>query len=59
MSGWFSDLDGADLEFLMTPFNEKSELDCYEKLIDFIQSEEVDSDIYVNADKKLKIIIIN
>lgn len=59
MSGWFSDLDGADLEFLLYPFNQESELNEYNKLIDYISSKNVDSDVYVNIDKKIKIIIIN
>lgn len=59
MSGWFSDLDGADFEFLIYPFNQESELNDYQKLVNYISSEDIDSEVYINVNRKIKIIILN
>ncbi|PQF22077.1 hypothetical protein [Enterococcus mundtii] len=58
-SGWFSDLDNSDFELITYPFNSKSELDNYDKIIEYITCEEVESEVYINIDKKIKIIIIH
>ena len=59
ISGWFSDIDEADFEFILYPFNESTELDNYDTLIKYISTENIDADVYINIDKKIKVIIIN
>lgn len=58
VSGWFSDLDNVDFELIAYPFNEKTTLDSYDKVMDFITTKSVESEIYINLDKKIKIITI-
>lgn len=59
MSGYFSNSDDIDFEIILSPFNEVSELNDYNKLISYISSPDVESDIYLNIDKKIKIIILD
>ena len=59
LSGWFSDIDEADFEFILYPFNEKTKLDNYDTLVEYISTEQVDADVYINIDKKIKVIIVN
>lgn len=59
ISGWFSDIDEADFEMILYPFNERTSLEDYDELIKYISTENVDADVYVNVDKKIKIITIN
>ena len=59
ISGWFSDIDEADFEFILYPFNESTELDNYDTLIKYVSTENIDADVYINIDKKIKVIIIN
>lgn len=57
-SGWFSICEELDFEFSAYPFNKKPEMYKYEDLIEYIESIDVESKVYINTDKKIKIILL-
>lgn len=57
-SGWFSTLEELDFDFTTVPFNEKPELYEYEDVLGHIESIDVESKVYINTDKKIKLILL-
>ena len=57
-SGWFSTSEELDFEFTMVPFNDKPKMYEYEELLEYVESIDVESKVYINTDKKIKIILL-
>lgn len=57
-SGWFSTDEELDFEFTSVPFNAKPEMLEYEDVLEYIQSIDVESRIYINTNKRVKIILL-
>ena len=57
-SGWLSELEDDDFELSLYPFTEKSTILEYDDVIDYINKNGKASEVYINIDKNVKIIVI-
>lgn len=57
-SGWFSSLEDDDFELSLIPFDGKSTVSEYQEVLDYINRNKLESDVYLNFDKNVKIVVI-
>ena len=57
-SGWFSSIEDDDFEISLIPFDGKSTVSEYEEILEYINRNELESDVYLNFDKNVKIVVI-
>jgi hypothetical protein len=58
-SSWFSSIEDDDFELSIYPFNKKNTLLTYQDVMDHINKNNKESDLYINIDKNIKIIVIH
>ena len=58
-SSWFSSVEDDDFELSIYPFNKENTLLTYQDVMGHINKNNKESDLYINIDKNIKIIVIH